>query len=108
MIDLCYWLYVLTPVVTRTSDILSYLFYNCKPWFVWVVVQRGCVLGLCHKALDQHRRMLRLAQWGSELNRHIIKNVTIQGSALFSSCILTCLKRLKLQHIRFLDTLVTQ
>jgi len=65
------------------------------------------MLGLCPKALDQHRKMLRLAQRGFEFNRHIIKNVTTQGSALFSSCILTRLKRLQLQNIRFLETLVT-
>jgi len=54
MINLCYWLYVIVPAVIGALDLLSYLVQICALWFGRVVVKHGCMLGLCHKALDQH------------------------------------------------------
>ena len=107
LIDLCYWLSLLSPIVQWILDSLSYLFHNCKLWIVWLVVLCDCVLGLCPKALAQHQRMLSLAQRGFESNRRIIPHAIIQAPALFKPGLLTRLKRLPLPNISFLDPFVT-
>ena len=87
-----FFLYVLVPVGIGISEILHYLFQNCTLWFVWDVAQHICVLRLCRTALDQHRRMLRLAQRGFGP-----KNFATQHNCVLGPC-LTALE----QHRRVL------
>jgi len=68
-----YWVYmiaflpssiVLNQAVNWSSEVLSYLFYDCSLWFDWFVAQHGYVLGLCLMTLEQHHPMLGLARRG--------------------------------------------
>ena len=82
MTDLFFLSYVLVPAGKGLSEILSYLFQNCTLWFVWVVAQHICVLGLCRTALAQHRRMLRLAQRGFGPKKFATQHNCVLGPCL--------------------------
>jgi len=68
-----FWVYLLEiflPPIVHDKDVnwlsvvlISFL-YNCHSWIVWSIVQHFYVLGLCHPALEQHRRMLGLVVKG--------------------------------------------
>ena len=73
LIDLYYCLYLYSIVASNLVQSLTYVVTYCKCWFTRIVLQCISVFRLCHQALAQHRRMLRLALWGFDITSQFIR-----------------------------------
>jgi len=94
LIDLYIWLYLYLIVVPNLGQSSPYLILYCNYWFTRIVLQGASVFRLCHKALAQHRRMLRPALRGfdifspflrlhSQLDKQITMHRSHNGMLLF-------------------------
>jgi len=104
-LDLVPLLFVIGQVVDWIFDMLSYLLYYSKIWYLWMVAQHVCVLRMCRTALGLHRRMLGLAQCGLGHNGSIIANFVTWVHSLLCLGTLFCLKRVYLHHNRSINPL---
>jgi len=61
-----------------------HLIRNCSICVVWIVAQHCCVLGLCHMALELHRRMLGQAHQGLGSYRCLVPRIANSCIVLLS------------------------
>jgi len=96
LMDLYIWLYLYLIVVPNLGQSSPYLVLFCNYWFTRIVLQGVSVFRLCHKALAQHRRMLRPALRGfdiispflrihSQFDKQITMHRSSNGMLLFKS-----------------------